>query len=212
MRVFLLYIVPPILGALFLLGVAHPELANRFGGTATFISFLTVLLTYLYVVFTGLMVRQIAKAQEEERRPYITVDIEFEQSVGWLVISNIGKLPATEVEITIVPELVAVRGRKLSETILSKPIAYFPPGKILRSFVNVGRELLGKEGPKEFTARVSYSLPERQNRYTDTYSINIDFYSHRLYTSQRDLKDINERLKEIERHLATIAKSKGERN
>lgn len=212
MRVFLLYIVPLILIGLFLLAVANPELAKKIGGTAAFIGFLTVLLTYFYVVLTGLMVRQMVKAQEEERRPYITVDIEFEQSEGWLVISNIGRLPATDVKINIDPEIVAVRERKLSETILGKPIAYFPPGKTLRSFVDVGRDLLGKDSPKEFTARVSYSLPGKAKRHTDTYSINLDFYSHRMYTPQRDLNDINERLKEIERHLATLAKSEGRRN
>lgn len=211
MKVLLLYIVPLILVGLFLFAVTNPKLVVELGGTVTFISFLTVLLTYFYVVLTGLMVKQMIKSQEEERRPYITVDIEFEQSRGWLVISNIGRLPATDVKIKIEPELVAVQERKLSETLLSKPIAYFPPGKTLRSFVDVGRDILAKDSPHEFTATVSYTWPGQKETQSETYGINLDFYSHRLYTPKMDLTDINERLKEIERHLASIAKSRGGR-
>jgi len=209
MKKFLLTVlIPVVFVVLFTCTLVFPDFGAVVGGPAVFTGFIITLLTYLYVVFTGLSLQEMTKAQEAQRRPYVTVDLEFEEFSGWIVIANVGKLPAFDVRIQFDPELTATRNRKLSETLFREPISFIPPGKILRSFVDVGKRLLDEEQPAIFKARVSYKGIDGATVFNEAYSINLDFYRHRLSTRHASLDEVSKWLEVIAKQISFLQKNR----
>jgi len=185
MKLTFLYIIPALLISFFLLGVAFPIIAQPFGGISTLVAFLTVLLTYFYVVLTAMMVNRLAKSQEEERRPFITVDLEFDQHEVHLVIQNLGKTPAIRLKIEFSPDIVNSIGKTLSKTIFYNPIPTFPPGKISRSFVDFSPDLLAAGIPEQYKITATYSFPWADTPVKEEHTFDVGLEKQRLFVANK---------------------------
>lgn len=182
--------------------------AEYLGDPNSILPFFTSLLTYVYVVITWSMVKQMILNRDLDRRPYVSVDIEFENAMGYVVVQNHGLSPATNINITFLPELVATRNRKVSETLFAKPISFLPPGRTLRSFIDSGVALLHKDAPGEYTAKVEYSWSERRMDYNESCNINLNFYKWRLGSRASTLKDVTDQLEKVSVSLDKIANNR----
>ena len=208
MKIILLGIVPLILLSLFIFFVTHADCANYFGGTVTIVSFLTALFTYFYVALTGLMVRQMVKAQEDERRPYVLAHLEFDQHMSYIVISNTGRRPAKNLTIKIDPPLIGLRNTDIGQKFFSKPISFFPHGKVFRSVVNSSLEMFKEGFIDEYKFTISYSWEGQTSPVSEEYTTNIGFNKGRWGVDKKDIDDIANALESIEKHLETMAKNK----
>lgn len=198
----------------FLLSLIAPDWMARLGGAATVVGILTVLLTYSYVVLTGRyveltgrMVQQMVasqeeerRAREEERRPYMIFDIEFQESIAYLVINNIGQKPAIDFTMKCTPSLVGAVN--ISEEFLSKRIAFFPPGKTLRGLVGGPGQVTGEGTPDEYKIVLSYTWQGAEDFVSEPYTINLDFYQG-LFEAMRKkgIHDVAESLEKIQAGL-----------
>ncbi len=154
-RSVLLIWTPLLLVALFVLSKTYAWIAEPFGGPNNLVGLLTVLLTYLYVVLTSFMVRQMAQAQEEERRPYVVVDIEMDQQETTMVLKNISKTPARDVRVQLIPDILTASEKSVNDTLFSKPIAFLPPGRIVNSFVDLSQKFFEEGKPTNFEVSMS---------------------------------------------------------
>lgn len=110
-------IVPLFLIGTYVMLSSNLDFANLYGGVGNIIAFLTALMTYLYVVLTGNMVKMMIKGQQDERQlkvqPLLVPDIKqivlFSPKRGnddrWYIalrvisrISNLGNSPAINVD------------------------------------------------------------------------------------------------------------------
>jgi hypothetical protein len=176
------------------------------GDPSSIVTFLTALLTYYYVVITWSMVRQMTQAREADRRPYVSVELEFVDAMGFVVVSNHGICPASDIVLSFVPELVCTRNRKVSETIFSKPISNLSPSKSIRSFVDAGVALLTQEAPQSYSVTISYNWKPFNRHYEEKQEIDLTFYRWRLTAGDTRYDKINDNLKEISSSLSKLVK------
>jgi len=199
-------LVPVVLILAVVVGNLRPTFAQWFGGVSNLVALFAALFTYTYVVLTAEMVRRITQAQREERRPYVLAIIEFEKHMAWFSVQNIGKTAALNVDITITPDLPAMRKENdLVKNILSKPISFLPPNGFIRTVVN-GSGALFKEGaPREYVIRLSYHDASEDKPFVQEYCINLDSYEHAIQIGSLDIASVARHLETIERHLEAVS-------
>lgn len=184
----------------------YPSVSNKFGGPSELSNFLIVLLTYFYVVLTGIMVRQMIENQKLERRPYIIADLDFIEHIVWFTLKNIGRSPASNLKVRIEPELKTINKKSISEILFNKPIMFFPPNKEFRSFINTSIEMLKDENPQEFKIYLDYQDVEGKEKFSESYLINIENQKHRSFVGTKDIEDIYKILEKINDNLKNISK------
>jgi hypothetical protein len=184
-RILLLIVAPGIcIGGVYLALHSDSGAARYLGTRAEFTALLTVFLTYCYVVLTMNMVQHMVSTQEGERRPYIVADIEFEDQQAWLVLRNLGKMPAKDIRIVISPALIGYEHLDLSEKLFKRPIAFFPPGKASRSYIDESPRLLANGKPLKYEVNLSYEWAEQDHRrYQEKYTIDLEFDKNRATLS-----------------------------
>jgi hypothetical protein len=90
-------------------------------------------------------------------RPDVIVDVLHENGLLFIVLENIGTGPAEHVSVTFKPDLHALRGTvPLSELALFQDLPFFPPGKSVRAFLDVGPAYFERKAPTRFTTTVRF--------------------------------------------------------
>ena len=208
-KLFLIFI-SLIFIAIYIFSITFPDIASKFGGISVLSNFLIVLLTYFYVVVTGIMVREEIKHQEKERRPYVIADLKFIEHHVWFTMENIGKTPAHNVKVEIKPDIENINGEKVSENLIQKPFSFFPPNKKYRSYVNESFYILNEDNPKEYKILLKYR-DRKTNNYEEEYIINTENQKNRSFLGEKDVDDIPNILEDINgslKSLISIAKNK----
>ena len=154
-----------------------------------------------------MMVRQIAEAQQEERRPYIIVDFEIEKRLVWIVVQNIGKTPARDVRITTAPEIIDGLNKKLSDTVFALPMRFFPPGKNFRNLLKTAPEMLSDGSPLEYKISIQYTGDERNKTYNEENIINLGFHINRVSIWEKDIDDVFSAVDNLGKQLESISKA-----
>src|SRR5680860_1681166 len=99
MKKFFRYIFPSIVILAFILLIVTNK--NTLKPT-DYLSFIMILLTYFYVVFTWEMLEKLKAESYLEKRPYLISDFESENGILRIYVKNIGKTPAKNVRIKTV--------------------------------------------------------------------------------------------------------------
>ncbi|WP_142303555.1 hypothetical protein [Evansella halocellulosilytica] len=156
-------------------------------------------LTFIYVVATILIfranyssVREMKKAREEENRPYIIV---FTESIGNgginLIVKNIGKTLATNIEILSTPEIMHPKERPLNKSNLFQSIIpNMAPNFQYTGFLGMGWNL--KDSSNNFPVYnvvVTYR-GSHTKEYRDEYILDLNTSSKLLYMVERDINDL----------------------
>lgn len=197
--------IPLFIILIFIFATIFPSLSAPFGGPSNITGLLTTILTYFYIVLTWMMVSQIAKAQEEERRPYIIVDFEIENRLIWLVVQNIGKMPAICVKISVIPEIIDGTNKRLSDTIFSEPMMFFPPGKKFRSLIKLSHEMLSGDSPLNYKFAIQYSGDNKKRSYSEENTVNLGFHINRLSIFKKDIDDVFSVIEKLNKQLESIS-------
>ncbi|HUI01490.1 MAG TPA: hypothetical protein VLX56_07660 [Nitrososphaerales archaeon] len=97
-------------------------------------------------------------AATTQGRPFVILDVELERGFLFLVLKNIGELPATKVVAKIAPEMLGPDGKTPINGInLFTKLAFFAPGKEFRVLVgSAATYFASARQPTTFTAAISY--------------------------------------------------------
>lgn len=135
-----------------------------------YLSFLMILLTYFYVVFTYEMLHRLETQSYLEKRPYLIADFTSERRILKVYVKNIGKTPAYNVEVKLIPDLHTHSGQSLNQTLFKNKIAFFPPEKKVETIVETFIDFF-KKGSYQFQIELTY-----QDNFNENYKemINVD--------------------------------------
>lgn len=135
--------------------------------------------------FVGLrQLRSNQQVADEQTRPYVQVDIESRRGLMMFDIKNIGRRPAVNVNITLDPEPVSTNERfqaALRSVFNSQHVTeMIAPGKRLQWFVDASFQIIGKDVPQSYVAKVIYEeLPVRGRKpkvYVERHTLSFAQY------------------------------------
>jgi len=116
------------------------------------------------------------RAPASGRRPDVILDVDCEQGALFLVLRNIGDDLACRVSVKFSPELVGLGGeRVVSEAAIFQRLAYLPPDKSIRVFLDVAALLFARRKENSFRARVQYRSRGGQE-FSEIFSHDLDVY------------------------------------
>jgi hypothetical protein len=94
----------------------------------------------------------------------------------FLVLRNIGDDLACRVSVKFSPELVGLGGeRVVSDATIFRRLAYLPPGKSIRVFLDAAPLLFSRRKENSFRARVQYRN-RSGNEFSETFTHDLDVY------------------------------------
>lgn len=204
MNVVLFILIPVLLIGIFVFANLHPGLSTYYGNASDLVSFLTALLTYFYVIFTGRMVKQMVDTAEDESRPFIIVDMEYDDGVINFSLRNIGKTPARNIRAKIEPDINLMNKKTLNNTLFAKPISLMPPGKEIKTFVGMHYELLKEDQPKVFEILVEYEWKKKKAK--ESYIIDLSVYQNLTYVVRKNIHHVAKSLEELDKKISRVIK------
>jgi hypothetical protein len=156
---------------------------------------------------------QGSRRLEQEGRPYVLVDLDGYGSRLDLVVHNTGRAAASDVRITISPELQGDRDSSLREALrdlAGSGIPQLSPGRQLRYFVAIVHpDFLDRPGqPLGYTAVAEHARPtsrlrRRQRTYRDVTLIDLAHRRH-AYLNPPPIEDVVQRLRDVTKALGGI--------
>lgn len=149
--------------------------------------------------------------------PLVSVDVEIKHGVAvFIVVSNIGTLPALDVTFDFSEKLVWL-GKTEAPVLFRRGAKSLPPGKTHAYLYNTFGDAFkdGSDIPSEFDVTVSYVHPEINQRINDIFHIDLrdydeatvvesEMYEHGR-TIKESLRNLTEEVKKLNRSLETIA-------
>jgi len=116
------------------------------------------------------------RAPASGRRPDVILDVDCEQGALFLVLRNIGDDLACGVSVKFSPALVGLGGdRVVSDAAIFQRLAYLPPGKAIRVFLDAAPLLFARKQENEFRARVQYRS-RGGKEFSETFAHDLDVY------------------------------------
>jgi len=111
-----------------------------------------------------------------ERRPDVILDVDCERGLLFLALRNIGDDLACRVSVKFSPDLVGLGGETVvSDAAIFRRLAYLPPGKSIRVFLDTAPLFFGRAREDSFRARVQYRS-RSGTPYSETFTHNLDVY------------------------------------
>lgn len=99
----------------------------------------------------------VSRVSARDRRPDVILDVDCEQGLLFLVLRNIGDDLACRVSVKFSPDLVGLGGESVvSDAAIFRRLAYLPPGKSIRVFLDAAPLFFGRPHKDSFRARVQY--------------------------------------------------------
>jgi len=168
--------------------------------------FFIALLTFVYVVFTILIfisnnrsVKEMKLAREEEYRPFIVSYIQTKPNgITELIIENIGKTVAKNVEIEISPEFNFPKKSPLSNSfVLNNSIPNMPPNYRLKFYVGLISDFkIEGDSYQVYEVGIKYHSFDNKH-YKDNYTIDFNIGSGGLFLVEKDLHHLTNEIIEF---------------
>jgi len=168
---------------------------DQYAAGAAWASFFVLSLTLGVVSF---QLREAQRLRQEQSRPWVVVDYEFESLLVYLAIENVGETVARNVRITFDQALDSTLpgDREIDEVkFFSEPIPNLPPGKKFRVLFDVFTDRASSDLPMSYTAKIEYETNDGKRLYPDTYILDLDMYT----ATPLPRKDIHDLVKEVEK-------------
>ena len=110
------------------------------------------------------------------RRPDVILDVDCEQGLVFLVLRNIGDDLACQVSVKFSPKLLGLGGaRVVTDALIFRKLAYLPPGKSIRVFLDAALSLFGRQKKNSFRAHVEYR-DRSEHEYAEIFTHDLDVY------------------------------------
>lgn len=168
------------------------------------ISFITILLTYFYVVSTWEMTNNMRNDSELEKRPYIIPDFHIKDHMAIVLsVKNFGKTPALNIKINVKPDIKIFNKLSLNDGFLESPISIMPPFREIKTVVGLSKDIFQDDSyPKEYEITLQYSN-SRKEKFGESYILNFDFMKHEIYTERKGLHEIEKQLENLNKIIAS---------
>lgn len=119
--------------------------------------------------------------QENAPRPYVFVDILFEDGLLFLALENNGERPAFGVKVDWKPGMRGLGGLQESSALpLFTDLPFLAPGRRIQTFLDESQAYFQREEPTRLKAQVSYR-DEKRRRYQLTIEFNLEIYRDLVY-------------------------------
>jgi hypothetical protein len=145
--------------------------------------------------------REARRLREEQIRPFVVVDFDMEarNTNAYLEVSNLGSTLARDVRIEITPALEStLEGIEIGKLkMLNKGIATLAPGKVYRTFIDMGFRRDEAGLCMNFEATVSYADQDRRRRFEETLNLDLEQYMAIQFVQTRDIHDVHKQLESI---------------
>ena len=172
------------------------EHINQNSGFYSFLTtFIMVLVTAVYVWLTHQMLKENKKARKQQERPFVIVDFEVKNYLIYLKIKNAGNSPARNININFDIEN--------NEDISNFPnyLEYLPPNReLLYTMHLVVENDPNVNDSQKFNIKVDYT-DLKENKYSNEYKIDLITYIDMASHDKGEFKEIEKRLKKIEKAL-----------
>ncbi len=196
MRYILKYIVPiVIIGVLFII---HQANFIQFV-ISDYLTFTLIFLTYFYVYFTWETLDKMKQESFLERRPYIIADFTSERSELGFYLTNIGKTPAKNIKVKIVPDIVKFNGDTLNSSIFNEEISFFPPHKKVETTINT-TSIYFRENSDHYIVKLNYT-DSFNNKFSEEINLNLNHHKKQSYLVEKDLQNVIDSLEKINNTL-----------
>jgi hypothetical protein len=118
---------------------------------------------------------------EEQLRPYVIVDVLFEDGLLFLAVQNIGARPAFEVKVRWEPSFRGLGGSQLTSDLpLFKALTFLAPGRCIRTLLDDSQAYFQRDEPTQLAAFISYKDDQRRS-YRQTIQHNLEIYRDLVY-------------------------------
>jgi hypothetical protein len=109
-------------------------------------------------------------------RPDVILDVDCEGGLLFLVLRNIGDDLACRVSVKFAPHLVGLGGERIvSDAAVFRRLAYLPPQKSIRVFLDAAHLLFARGTRNSFRARVQYRN-RAGSEFSETFAHDLDVY------------------------------------
>lgn len=150
-----------------------------------------ILLTYFYVVFTWEMLNRIETQNYLEKRPYIIADFHKERQIVKFYIKNIGKTPAKNVKIEIIPDVITFQDKSLNQTLFKNTIAFIPPDKKVDTAINSRHNFFKDVENRDYQIIIKYEDSTKKNKkFSETIDINLNYLEEQNDLKLKSLTDL----------------------
>lgn len=179
----------------------------------TIIQTATLIVVIIYTAYTARMasaarasakaanntINEMKEAREQENAPYIVVyfDIPQNKPLIYLIIKNVGKSIATDVNLTFTPSLTSNVFKGINDVPLIKNgISSLPPNYELRTLFDGAINRFGNTNfPLTYKVEVSYTGGLVKERRTSSQTLDLSMFYNLMYVNE---KGINELVKAVE--------------
>jgi len=109
-------------------------------------------------------------------RPRVIFDVQFDEGVLTVHLSNIGDLEATHVTTSLDKRITGLAGRRqINDLNILREIAFFPPQKTFTFLLDSAASYFARKEPTRFTATISYS-DSAGNTYREEITHDLEIY------------------------------------
>lgn len=148
-------------------------------------------------------VREARRLREQQNRPFVVIDFDIERGVEtYLEIANLGTSLARDVKFEISPPLASAVDVPVDKfKMLNEGIPTLAPGKLLRTFFDIGFQRLESDLPMSYVATVQYRDEDGKRSFKEKLDLDLELFMYLESPSRRDLHDVHERLDDIGKTL-----------
>lgn len=117
-------------------------------------------------------------------------------------------MPAKDLLVTITPDLIGIGGRNICQTSFSKPISFVPPGKAIKTVVDLGVEMSKNSYPKRYEINLEYKWGDKKTS-AEKYVVDFSYRKGILYVNNKGLHDIAKSLEQLAKDFSSVGRWEG---
>lgn len=154
-------------------------------------------------VFAWRQVSEARELREQQIRPFVVVDFDVETDTNvYFQVSNLGASLARDVRIVIDPPLESAIDTDVgSLKMLTEGIATLAPGKVYRSFFDMGFRRAETDLPMNHVATVTYADETGRRHFKETLNLDLDQYMNMKFIQKRGVHDVYKELEQLRKIL-----------
>ena len=160
--------------------------------------------------------RQVAEAKtlrEEQARPFVVVDFDVQDTLIFLVISNLGASLARDVRFDIAPTLSSTISDHppAALKVFSKGISTLAPGKTIRTLFDSFPQRESEGLDDFYSVRIRYADEKRRRAFDETLDLDIGIYRNLLVVTRHDIHHVKDSLDRIRKVMEKWGAGTGRR-
>lgn len=155
---------------------------------------------------------EMKETRDQESAPYIVVYFDFQGSEIYLVVENVGKGLAMDINFEFEPKLQNTYGEEINEmSMIKEGIGSVPPKYKIRTFFDMTFSYFDKDLPLKYKVKISYFGGLKDEKRIIEQILDIGYYKHitvlrenGLHELVKEIKNINEQNKKTSDNLEKI--------